>query len=413
MTDEIIYANLKFENCYEMDTVPEPEVPKEKGLPTSSHSWWPLVLILITICLALLMGLMTLAILFSQGSKDYRTQIRDLNITKNDLHANFSKMLQAIGSQLCLGGSKDLQNNDLNCVLCPTNWKWPGDGDMCYYHSTEQKTWQQSLWFCSSQNSTLLLVKDMAKLELVKKIPKKTFWIGLSFRADKKGWFWADNTTVTEEQKSWTNNLQLPLLCGYIYNHVIYSHVCEAVDYYVCEKPAIQLQRRNNHQQEEWFVRFFQVPKDSAEGKKLQEMREALCSEGKENNETKCALCPASWQSSGADSCFYISKQKKTWKESQEFCSSRNSTLLVLKDKAKMVSLPQDSQFYWVGLSYISERNGWYWEDGTALSREAKTWTVLYEHIFCASLYGRIIYASNSCLTKQFWICEKGAIHFA
>uniref|UniRef100_A0A8B9I5M8 C-type lectin domain-containing protein n=1 Tax=Anser brachyrhynchus TaxID=132585 RepID=A0A8B9I5M8_9AVES len=158
---------------------------------------------------------------------------------------------------------------------------------------------------------------------------------------------------------------------------------------------------------------FFQVPKDSAEGKKLQEMREALCSEGKENNETKCALCPASWQSSGADSCFYISKQKKTWKESQEFCSSRNSTLLVLKEKAKMVSLPQDSQFYWVGLSYISERNGWYWEDGTALSREAKTWTVLYEHIFCASLYGRIIYASNSCLTKQFWICEKGAIHFA
>ncbi|XP_040431026.1 natural killer cells antigen CD94-like isoform X1 [Cygnus olor] len=158
---------------------------------------------------------------------------------------------------------------------------------------------------------------------------------------------------------------------------------------------------------------FFQVPKDSAEGKKLQEMREALCSEGKENNETKCALCPASWQSSGADSCFYISKQKKTWKESQEFCSSRNSTLLVLKDKAKMVSLPQDSQFYWVGLSYISEKNGWYWEDGTALSREAKTWTVLYEHIFCASLYGRIIYASNSCLTKQFWICEKGAIHFA
>uniref|UniRef100_A0A8B9ZTW5 C-type lectin domain-containing protein n=1 Tax=Anas zonorhyncha TaxID=75864 RepID=A0A8B9ZTW5_9AVES len=158
---------------------------------------------------------------------------------------------------------------------------------------------------------------------------------------------------------------------------------------------------------------FFQVPKDSAGGKKLQEMREALCSEGKENNETKCALCPASWQSSGADSCFYISKQKKTWKESQEFCSSRNSTLLVLKDKAKMVSLPQDSQFYWVGLSYKSEKNGWYWEDGTALSREAKTWTVLYEHIFCASIYGRIIYASNSCFTKQFWICEKGAIHFA
>uniref|UniRef100_A0A8B9E5P7 C-type lectin domain-containing protein n=3 Tax=Anser cygnoides TaxID=8845 RepID=A0A8B9E5P7_ANSCY len=201
------------------------------------------------------MGLMTLAILFSQGSKDYRTQIRDLNVTKNDLHAHFSKMLQAIGNQLCLGGRKDLQNNDLNCVLCPTNWKWPGDGDTCYYHSTEQKTWQQSNGFCSSQNSTLLLVKDTAKLEMVKKIPRKTFWLGLSFRAEKQGWFWADNTTVTEEQKSWTNNLQLPHFCGYIYNRVIYSHRCDEINYYVCEKPAIQLQRRNNNQQEEWLVR--------------------------------------------------------------------------------------------------------------------------------------------------------------
>ncbi|KAM7130840.1 natural killer cells antigen CD94-like isoform 3-T3 [Ciconia maguari] len=159
-------------------------------------------------------------------------------------------------------------------------------------------------------------------------------------------------------------------------------------------------------------VDIFQVSKDPEEGKKLQEMREALCFEGKEKNETKCALCPASWQNSGADNCFYISKKKKTWKQSQEFCSSRNSTLLVLKDKAKMVSLPQDSQFYWVGLSYISERSGWYWEDGTAFSKEATNWVMLYDNIFCASLYTRIIYARHSCSTKQFWICEKVAVHF-
>ncbi|OPJ69218.1 hypothetical protein AV530_012324 [Patagioenas fasciata monilis] len=127
----------------------------------------------------------------------------------------------------------------------------------------------------------------------------------------------------------------------------------------------------------------------------------------KEKNETSCALCPASWQNSGADNCFYISKQKKTWKQSQEFCSSRNSTLLVLKDKAKM-----DSQFYWVGLSYVSERNSWYWEDGTSFSKEVTNWVMLYDNFFCASLYGQIIYASHSCSTKQLWICEKGAVHF-
>ncbi|KFU94529.1 Natural killer cells antigen CD94, partial [Chaetura pelagica] len=152
---------------------------------------------------------------------------------------------------------------------------------------------------------------------------------------------------------------------------------------------------------------FFQVSKDPEEGKKLQEMREALCFEGKEKNETKCALCPASWQKSGADNCFYVSKQKKTWKESQKFCSSRNSSLLVLKDTAKMVFLPRDSNFYWVGLSYISERSGWYWEDGTAFSKQETSWVMLYDNIFCAALYGQTIYASNLCLTKQFWICEK------
>ncbi|OXB71399.1 UNVERIFIED_CONTAM: hypothetical protein H355_002152 [Colinus virginianus] len=147
---------------------------------------------------------------------------------------------------------------------------------------------------------------------------------------------------------------------------------------------------------------FFQIYKDPEQGKKLQAMKEALCFEMRAKN--------AMWKYSEAGSCFYISKQKKTWKESQEFCSTRNSTLLVLKDK---VSLPYDSQFYWVGLSYISERNGWFWEDGTALSGEAKTRTVLHEHNFCASLYGQIIYASNSCSTKQFWICEKDVVQFA
>ncbi|XP_064012081.1 natural killer cells antigen CD94-like [Pogoniulus pusillus] len=157
---------------------------------------------------------------------------------------------------------------------------------------------------------------------------------------------------------------------------------------------------------------FFQASKDPEEGKKLQEMRKALCFEVKEKHETKCVVCPVSWQSDGGDNCFYISKQKKTWKESQEFCSSRNATLLVLKDRAKMVSLPKDSQFYWVGLSHMSEKNGWYWEDGTAFSKQETNWVVLYDNIFCASIYGQIIYGSNSCLTKQLWICEKVAVEF-
>ncbi|KAM9276475.1 C-type lectin domain family 12 member A-like [Cariama cristata] len=202
MTEEITYANLTFGNSHELDNIAESKDTKEQGPPTLSRSCWPVVLILFTLCLALLMALVTLAVLFFQIAKDYKTQLRDLNMTKNELHANFSNMLRAIGNQLCLEGEKDLKNNGQNCVLCPASWKWEG-GDMCYYYSEEQMSWEQSHQFCSSQNSTLLLIKEAAKLELVKKFPVKTYWLGLTFRAEQKGLYWTDNTALTEEQKSW------------------------------------------------------------------------------------------------------------------------------------------------------------------------------------------------------------------
>ncbi|KAM6418136.1 LOW QUALITY PROTEIN: C-type lectin domain family 12 member B-like [Pluvialis apricaria] len=253
MTEEVTYANLKFGNSYEVDNITEPEVTKEKEPPTSSRSCWPVVLLLFTLCLALLMALVTLTVLFFQISKDYRTQLRDLNITKNELHTNFSNMLQAIGNQLCLDGEKNFKNNGQNCVLCPANWKWEGD-DTCYYHSEEKKSMEQSHQFCSSQNSTLLLIKEAAKLALVKKFHKGVYWLGLTFRTEQRDWYWADNTGLTEEQKSWTEHMDSVRQCGYFYYTAIYSTTCKEKHYYICEKPAIQLQRGNNHWQKDWFV---------------------------------------------------------------------------------------------------------------------------------------------------------------
>nr|XP_025975013.1 C-type lectin domain family 1 member B-like isoform X2 [Dromaius novaehollandiae] len=254
MTEEVTYANLKFENCHVMDNITEPEDTKEKGHHTSSCSWWSVVLILFTLFLALLMGLVTLTVLFFQCSKEYRTQIRELNMTKNDLHANFSDMLQAIGNQLCLEGDKTLKNNGQNCVLCPANWRWEG-GDTCYYFSTEEKTWEQSDKFCSSQNSTLLLIKEKAKWELVKQFDKTSYWLGLSFRTEQNGWFWADNTALKEEQRFWARNRYSTPCCAYLYYKDFYCQQCKEKKYYVCEKLAIQLERGNNHQREDWFVR--------------------------------------------------------------------------------------------------------------------------------------------------------------
>ncbi|KAM9388175.1 C-type lectin domain family 12 member A-like [Phaethornis superciliosus] len=158
MTEEVTYADLKFDNRLELGNSTEPEDSKEKGPCTSSCSCQPVVLIFFTLCLALLMALVTLAVLFFQIHKDCRTQLTNLNMTKNELHANFSSMLQTIGNRLCLEGKENLKNNGQNCALCPANWNWDG-GDTCYYYAKEKKSWELSHKFCSSQNSTLLLTK--------------------------------------------------------------------------------------------------------------------------------------------------------------------------------------------------------------------------------------------------------------
>ncbi|XP_010179797.1 PREDICTED: C-type lectin domain family 12 member B-like, partial [Mesitornis unicolor] len=141
-----------------------------------------------------------------------------------------------------------------NCILCPANWKSEG-GNMCYYHSEDEKSWKQSQQFCFSQNSTLLLIKDATKLELTKKFPKKVYWLGLTFRTQQRNWYWADNTALTEEQKPWTMHLNSFQGCAYFYHNAIYRKQCNEGLNYVCEKPAIQLQRGNDGWQENWFVR--------------------------------------------------------------------------------------------------------------------------------------------------------------
>ncbi|XP_067410784.1 C-type lectin domain family 12 member B-like [Emydura macquarii macquarii] len=125
-----------------------------------------------------------------------------------------------------------------------------------------------------------------------------------------------------------------------------------------------------------------------------------------------CTLCPANWQWVGGNSCFYISKQKETWQQSQKFCSSQNSTLFMLKEKKKLEHIPQldKNQYYWIGLSY--KPDGWFWVDNTALSTKRQDWIVLSYDENCAYLYyHRLkVYNSKNCNTKYPWICEKAAV---
>uniref|UniRef100_A0A452HSX4 Natural killer cells antigen CD94 n=1 Tax=Gopherus agassizii TaxID=38772 RepID=A0A452HSX4_9SAUR len=128
--------------------------------------------------------------------------------------------------------------------------------------------------------------------------------------------------------------------------------------------------------------------------------------------EMSCTLCPPNWQRMGDDTCYYISSGKKTWEGSRNFCASQNSTLLMIKDKQKLVCSPAKPKRYWIGLSQNkTERDGWFWEDTTALSTSEKRISVYSAWYPCAFLLESYIYADQSCNQNNFWICEKAPIH--
>ncbi|TFJ95688.1 C-type lectin domain family 1 member B [Platysternon megacephalum] len=149
---------------------------------------------------------------------------------------------------------------------------------------------------------------------------------------------------------------------------------------------------------------------------RLQEIRESLCLEGEvknKNNGMSCTLCPTNWQRMGEDTCYYISSGKTTWEGSRNFCASQNSTLLMIKDKEKLENVGRYfiKERYWIGLSRRNtERDGWFWEDTTALSTSEKGISVYSGKNPCAYLWDKYIYGDQRCDENNFWICEKAPI---
>ncbi|XP_075862901.1 natural killer cells antigen CD94-like isoform X2 [Microcebus murinus] len=81
-----------------------------------------------------------------------------------------------------------------------------------------------------------------------------------------------------------------------------------------------------------------------------------------------CCSCPEKWIGYQCN-CYFISGEVKTWEESRIFCISQNSSLLQLQNRDELAFMYSNQYFYWIGLSYNTERGDWQWEDGSNFSR--------------------------------------------
>lgn len=81
-------------------------------------------------------------------------------------------------------------------------------------------------------------------------------------------------------------------------------------------------------------------------------------------------LCPNDWvQKKGK--CYNFFKTYQSWIDSQKFCSTMKSHLLVIQDKAELDFLQsniQDGIYFWIGLNISHPQKMWTWLDGTPLN---------------------------------------------
>ncbi|XP_069801409.1 perlucin-like protein [Dendropsophus ebraccatus] len=127
--------------------------------------------------------------------------------------------------------------------ICPV-WLggWSRIGSSCYYVSEETTTWDEARDKCYQMNSILVMVKDKAESETLKKLYKSQgrYWLGLKRDPENiQTWKWLDGTKVTYSawDKGEPNNDHNNEHCAEVIGEVNLwnDYPCSLNRQYICE----------------------------------------------------------------------------------------------------------------------------------------------------------------------------------
>ncbi|KAF6339079.1 C-type lectin domain family 12 member B [Rhinolophus ferrumequinum] len=267
MSEEVTYATLTFQDSVGAGNNQDRNNLRKRGSLAPSPIWRWAALSLLTLCLLLLIGLVTLGIMFLQTSNEINSDSEKLSQLQKIIHQqqdNFSQQLSnyrnfpmekeflksQISNLLVRQGQMAVKLcqelvihiSDHKCNPCPKTWQWYQTS--CYYFATnEEKTWTKSRKNCTDKNSTLVKIDSLEEKDFLKSqpLPKFSFfWLGLSWDPSGRNWLWEDGSIPSPslfntKEYAQTNGSKR---CAYFQKGNIYISRCSAEISWICEKTA-------------------------------------------------------------------------------------------------------------------------------------------------------------------------------
>ncbi|CAH6778444.1 C-type lectin domain family 12 member B [Phodopus roborovskii] len=266
MSDEVTYATLMLQDSATVRSNQDGNNLRKKEHPVQSSIWRGAALSLMTLCLLLVTGLVTLGIIFLQMSKDINSDSEKLNQLPKIIHPQqdnlseplnisrkgssedylqfqISALLERQG-QMAIKLCKEflIHTSDHKCNPCPKSWQWHGNS--CYYFTLhEEKSWSDSRKDCTDKNATLVKIDSLKERDFLQSQPSLTlsfFWLGLSWNSTGRHWLWEDGSSPSPALFSYQEHARFngSRGCAYFERGNVYISRCSAEISWICEKTA-------------------------------------------------------------------------------------------------------------------------------------------------------------------------------
>lgn len=252
MSEEVTYADLKFQDSTRIENIQEFDQVGVKAPPSPSNVWHPRTLAVTLLCLLLLIGMGVLGTTYYLTSKIQMEKLKELQNFNDELQrnvslqltnnadsfkkiGNLSVTLKEMATKLCFELYR--KKPEHKCKPCPKEWMWHENS--CYVVHQEYENWQEGVTTCSTYNASLVTIKNKSTLKFIRSQRSYDFWLGLSPRKDDTYYEELDETIFSSD---WftknTSALSGRMYCGYIRYTALYFSLCTQKKYTMCEKLA-------------------------------------------------------------------------------------------------------------------------------------------------------------------------------